>query len=754
MIAAVSLLALLATSLVLSWAVKVNDQMTRDSRRRTYRVAFPADLDPERVTAWLRSISGTLRVAGLAKYISGMPSIALEVWATNQGIAHRIKIPWQYEPYVRPKLESLIPGIRLTPEDEFPERVWVHAVEAGLKAGHRQLDIHDPADVSTSILANFSSLADDETLVMQWVIAPAVPQHKPIYGEATSKERGITGFLFGSQATKDEIEDRRHKLDEPNMLGVLRVGAVASTTVRAQFMVRGVISSLDSSRGPSTHFYRRLVGAQGLRERIKRAASPLVLPVQLSAPELTAVLGWPLGSPLVAGLPPAVSRYIPAPAVVPAIGGITVGISNYPGRERHIVIPETEMTKHVHIVGSTGSGKSTLMTHMARQTMEKGHGLVLIEAKGDLFQSVLDNVPAGRINETIVLDLTDRNSQVGFNLLEQGPPSIVANELASMFNRVFGDASRGIWLHDLMTNGIPTLTLDPNATILDLPALVSPGADQIVWRDELIRKVKDPFIRSYWQRMDNQQPRNRDQRAEPVMSRFHVLTDPSIRNVIGQSKSTFRMDDVVRNNMILLVNLSGADKTSASMMGTTLLNALWNSIQRNHSQKGLHLYLDEFHRFLNIPVDTESMLVEARSMGLSMTLAHQQLAQITDDSLKQAIMTNARTKLLFNLNAKDARAMADEFGSTVAATDISNLSAYEMVARIMTPGGISSPFTLDTLPATKPQGTAGKVRYASRGTYARPISEIMDELTSRLHPDDTVQRRNRPRPVVEGWGGL
>src|SRR5664279_5484833 len=122
----------IATYLILGgiYMAKKLDQSDRDKHRTTYRLSFPADLDPERVTAWLRSISGTLRGGGM---LQGLPTITLELWATNRGITHRLKVPWQYEPYIRPKLESLVPGVRLDKEEEHPIRQWVYAVEAGLR---------------------------------------------------------------------------------------------------------------------------------------------------------------------------------------------------------------------------------------------------------------------------------------------------------------------------------------------------------------------------------------------------------------------------------------------------------------------------------------------------------------------------------------------------------------------------------------------------------------------------------------------
>lgn len=749
MIGIVALLSLLATGLGLGWAVKAMDQVVRDRKRKTYRVAFPADLDPERVTAWLRSISGTLRNSGISKHLSGAPSIALELWATNQGIVHRVKIPWQYEAYIRPKLESLIPGIRLTPEEEPPVRVWVHAVEAGLKAGHRTLRISNPSDVSTSILANFGAMQADETLMMQWVIAPAVPQHKPIHGTAQSKEMSWKALLLGGDATRDEVQDRREKLEEPNMLGVLRVAAVASTQTRAQFMVRGVMSSLDSSRGPSTHFYRRIVTATALKERIDRCASPLTFPAQLSAPELTACLGWPLGNPLVAGLPGAVSRYLPAQAAVPSTGRV-LGLSTFPGRERPVAVGYTEARKHTWVLGGTGSGKSTLLANMLKQDMEAGYGAVLIESKGDLFKQALDYVPPGRRDDVIVFDVNDTQMPIGFNILQQGNPATIVDELNMLFNTLFKDHP-SLWMQELMYYSLQTLIMDKRATFIDLPALVSPASDELAWRDNLIRNVKDAQVKRFWQDFDNQSRTRQDQKAEPLLSRVWPMSRTKLMNIVGQSESSFYMEDVVKQNKILLVNLSGIERGAATLMGTLLVNSLWQAVKTHHSEKGIFLYADEFQHMMNIPVDFQEMLVESRSMGLGMVLAHQYIDQLTAPNMEEAILSNAKTKVVFQLGATDARTVANNFGPMIAQSDLQNLARFEAVAQVSTGEGVSQPLTLNTLVPARGYGQAAQIKYESRGKYGRNSNEVQDEILARRTAEKSPGI-GRPRPKVEGWG--
>jgi hypothetical protein len=724
------------------------DQKQRDRKRKTYRLSFPSDLDPDRVTAWLRSISGTLRSKGM---LQGSPSIVLEVWATNQGIQHYLKVPWTYEPYIRPNLESLIPGIRLTPEEGPPVRVWVQAVEAGLKQSVRQLRIFNSADVSTTILANFGTLGEHETLMMQWVITPATPAHKPVYSQAKTAEFTISSLWRGTEAGRDEVEDRRSKLEEPNMMAVLRVASVAETKIRAQFLVRGVMSALDSSRGPATHFYKRLVSDKAAQDRIDTGMSPLSYPIQLSAPELTAVIGWPLGNPMVAGLPAAVSRYLPTPESVPKDGRV-LGISTFPGRERKIAVSYDEARKHVHVLGGTGSGKTTLLANMFRQDVEAEFGVVMIEDKGDLFKKALDYIPPNRVNDVIVFDVNDDKMPVGYNILQQGNPATVVDDLNMLFNALYKDHP-SLWMQEAMHHGLHTLAANKGTTFIDLLALVSPTDDEVDWSERMKANVKDPQLKRYWQEFANRGKRDQEARIAPLASRVWPMSRTKLLNIVGQSKSTFYMDDVVKQNKILLVNLSGIERGSATLMGTLLLNSLWNSVKTHHSQKGMFLYLDEFHHYMNLPVDLQEMLVEARSMGLGMVLAHQYLDQLTAPNMEEAIMSNAKTKVTFQLGAADARAMSNNFGKSISPEDLLHLAKYEAVSRVSTGDGVSAPLTLSTMAPLPGYGNGEQIRYASRGRYGRPASEVQDEIYSRRSSENNP-RQFRPRPKADGWGDI
>ena len=212
--------------------------------------------------------------------------------------------------------------------------------------------------------------------------------------------------------------------------------------------------------------------------------------------------------------------------------------------------------------------------------MARGFGVVVLESKGDLFRAVLDVVPKKRLHDVIVLDVMDTAYPVGFNVLSEGSPRVVVEELCALFEYLYRD-SRGVWTREVLYHGLSTLVCRPGHTFVDLARLLVPMTpDEEAWRDELIRRLTDRELRNFWQRFSNQPRASQDRMAQPVMDRVWQLNGrPEIRNIIGQSQSSFSMRAVVEQNKILLINLAGIGQTTASLAGTLLVHALWDAVR-------------------------------------------------------------------------------------------------------------------------------------------------------------------------------
>lgn len=732
---------------------RAQDQAKKDRQRVTYRLAFPHELTEDQVVAWITSVSGTLRRKH--HVLSGAPTIALEMWSTSDGFTWRIRMPWQYADYIKNQLMGHVPGISLLPEEDFPRPTWQRVVELGLSHSSRPLHIASTPQMSTTLLRAVQSLMPDEMVVMQWVVTPALPQHKPIYREAHTDLVSMRHLTHGSIASKDEVSERRDKLTEPNMLAVLRIGVIGSTEIRTEHLLDNLRKALASIHGPATKFTATFASRKAVQDKLAQAAGLAHFPAKLSASELAALMAWPVGNPSVPGLPTPLARQLPAPANVPkdAKVGRVLGRSNFSGDERPIVQAHKDALRHLHVVGPTGVGKTTMLANLIKQDIEAGYGVVLIDAKGgesSLFAAALDYIPARRIEDVIVLDVQDTAHPVGFNILNQGDPKMVIDELTELFEMMYD--SKSVWTKEVLYHGLRTIAADPRLTFIDLGTLLVPMTSQeVAWRDGLIRSLTDKELRQFWQRFDNQPRSAQDRITQPVMDRIWQLNArPEIKHIIGQSSSSFQMTDIVAEHKILLINLGGLAAETASLAGTLLTQALWRAAKGTPGNNVTFLYMDEFQKFIRLPIDPESMLAEARGFGLGMTLAHQHLNQLPTE-LRGAILANARSKVVFQTSNDDARQMAREFGTAVTERDFMQLGKFEAIARVATGDGVSAPLTMVTSEPAKPYGKSKAVRYVSRQKYGRPVGDVMREIDSRRQPEPQPARK---RPRISGSGPL
>jgi hypothetical protein len=727
--------------------MKIADKRTVDKQRKTYTITFPADLDSERVLAWLRSISGTIKTS---KYnLTTTPSIVFELWGQDTGITHRLKVPWQHADQIISPLRTLIPGINVVPDTSWSNLHWRKAVEIGESNPSRPLRIPNPADMSAAILASVQALDSGEAVIVQWVVTPKVLERKPRM-TSTTNEFSWHSLALSNSANKDEITERRDKLDEPNVMGVLRVAASASTDARAAHLVHRVRSAMAAAASPDNHWTRLVTRQNSLRQRILNASSLLNYPAQLSVMELASLIAWPIGSPHVAGLPQGRTRHLPATEAVARTGRV-VGRSNFPGNERPLAISVEDSLKHLHILGPTGVGKTTLMANLVQQDIKAGRGVIVIESKGDLFDAALNYVPRERLNDVVIVDIRDTLHPVGFNILQDGSnPRVAVENICNLFKDRYNDTA-GVWTQEVLYHGLMTLVTNPALSFTDLGPLVSPRtANEVAWRDELIRSVSDPEIKHFWQRFDNEKKARQEQIAAPVLDRIWQLNArPESRNIIGQGKSGFTFRDVLEQGKIVLINLAGLGDDTASLLGTLYMNSLWQAVRTTRIERPTFLYLDEFQRFIGIGGNPSDMLAQARSFGLGMTLAHQNMSQLPND-LQQAVLSNARSRVVFQTSSQDARSMRNEFGAGVNEQDFMNLVKYETLTRLAGGDGISNPMSMRTYEPIRGYDLTNMVRDASRHNYSTNVADVQQEMSQRRQT--TSQPTNKRPPLSgEGW---
>lgn len=437
--------------------------------------------------------------------------------------------------------------------------------------------------------------------------------------------------------------------------------------------------------------------------------------------------GLPIGGPQVPGIVLG-RRKLQPDAAIPRTG-IVVGESNYPGVTRPLALSPQDLTKHLHIMGQIGVGKSTAIENQIVQAMEQGHGVTFIDPHGDSFNNILERVPRARMQDVILLDLTDASAPVGFNVLE-GDPHMVTNQVLAVFDRLYGMQHMARTM-DVLRSTVLTLA-QKGYTLLDIPAVLAPTSAGERLREKLTSGL-EPALRAFWQQYEKEPAKQKNEMIYPVITRLRPFeTWPSLRGSLGQAKSGFNFDSVMATGKVLLVNLSKGHigEEESKLYGSLFVGKFWAAAQRRprNRRKPYFLYIDEFQNYVNLPVSFATVLDEARKYGICFAMAHHRLEQLPRD-LREAVISNARNKLYFAVTASDAAQLARELPPTIP--DDYALGRYEAIARLVINEVATSPATVRTLPPGEPTGHAEAVRAASRAMYGRPMEDVEYDLAKR-----------------------
>jgi len=398
----------------------------------------------------------------------------------------------------------------------------------------------------------------------------------------------------------------------------------------------------------------------------------------------------------------------------------------------HFGMSQTDRRRHLHIIGQTGTGKSTTLLHLISQDLAMGRGVALLDPHGDLAERALTFVPPRRAHQLVYLNPADLERPIGFNVLDRvqiDRRPVVADNVVSAFRHVWPD-SWGPRLEHFLLNAVRALLDTPGTTLLGIPRLLTDEP----YRSHITRQVRDPVVRSFWlTEYANYDRKFLAEANSPILNKLgRVLSSPAIRNIVAQPKSTIDLRKMIDEGRILIVNLSkGAlGEGTAHLLGALLTTGLAHATLSRadtpeHGRRVFHLYADEFQSFA-----TESfalILSEARKYALALTLSHQYLGQLPE-GLRQAVLGNTGSFMAFRVGAEDAPLVADHLGidNSTAVQDLSNFQAYGRFLVGNTPG---SPTHLDLYAPPEPTNNRPETLIAnSRIRFGRDRQAIEQRI--------------------------
>jgi hypothetical protein len=443
-----------------------------------------------------------------------------------------------------------------------------------------------------------------------------------------------------------------------------------------------------------------------------------------TAAELGALAGLPQDL-AVPGLDRARAKAMPAPVQIPT-GGRGVKVLGRAQAGGHSVgLNVVDARHHLHLIGKTGTGKSTLMLNMILGDVNAGRGTVVIDPRGDLVIDILDRLPATAADRIVIID-PDQPNPGCFNPLDDGTdPHLAVDNLVGIFAKIFG-RHWGPRIDDTLRVACLTLMRHDQPTLSQVPPLLNDRA----FRARFTHDLDDPDgLGGFWAWYDTINDALRGQVVGPVLARLRqFLLRDFVKAVIGPAESSFHMTDVLNGGILLCRLPKGMlGEETSRILGSLIVARTWQAaIARTrtpeHQRKDATLYIDECHNFLTLPGPVGDMLAEARGYRLGLVLAHQDLAQLPAETAA-ALSANARSKVLFNVDPGDAQLLSRHTKPELDEHDLSHLDVFTAAARLLVGNRELPAFTFTTHPPAPIVGEATAIRQACATAHTRPVEE-------------------------------
>ncbi len=705
--------------------------------------------------------------------------VAFEIVAHDGSIYFYLAVPREVQQLVELQIQAQYPQANIEETADynlFGPKSYIRATMLKLSKPwyfpirtYKKLD-SDPLNALTNVL---SKVQPQEGAAIQMLIRPKKGnwqargkqiaqrmQEGQRLGQASGGSGG--GFLTASLSSSHDsrayrglpnitpmdqelIRSLEEKSGKPGFEVNLRVVTASPMERNAQVHLDNIVNAFSQYLAPES-------GNQFRRTSISKAGSIISdfiyrhfaddQALILNSEEVNSIYHFPLPQTATPNIVWLSARQAAAPINLPA-EGIVLGHSLYRGQDAKVRIARPDRRRHVYVIGTTGTGKSALMAEMAKQDILAGEGVCLIDPHGGLVEEVLESVPASRLHDVIIFDPADTDRPMGLNMLEAKTPEerdFAVQEMIAIFMKLFPPEMIGPMFEHNMRNAMLTLMADEEypGTIADIPRMFTDKAFQ----QYKVAKVTDPVVRAFWEKeMAKTSDFHKSEMLGYLISKVgRFVENAMMRNIIGQTKSTFNFRQVMDEKKLLLVNLSKGKigEVNASLLGLIIvaklqMAALGRADIPEAERHDFYLYIDEFQNFITDSIAI--ILSEARKYKLNLTMAHQyigQLAHGNDARVRDAVLGNVGTMIAFRIGAEDAEVLEKYFSPTFSAHDLVNQREYTAYIRLLINNTAATPFHLQTLAPQPGQPEVSQaIRQYSRLRYGKERYVIEAEILER-----------------------
>ncbi|MEK9179903.1 MAG: type IV secretion system DNA-binding domain-containing protein [Patescibacteria group bacterium] len=441
-----------------------------------------------------------------------------------------------------------------------------------------------------------------------------------------------------------------------------------------------------------------------------------------------------------------------------------IGYCNFRNQRTKFGIKVDDRRRHVYVIGKTGVGKTTLLENMVIADIQAGRGVGIVDPHGEFAEKMLDFIPENRIEDVIYFNPADTDHPIAFNPMERVSAEyrhLIASGLMGVFKKIWPD----VWsarMEYILNNTLLSLLEFPNATVLGVMRMLS----EPNYRKGVVENLQDPVIKAFWvNEFSRYSQRLESEAVAAIQNKVgQFVSNPLVRNIMGQPHSTLNMRKIMDEKKIFIANLSkgkiGEDNSAllGSMLITRLNLAAMSRVDAaEHTREDFFLYVDEFQNFATDSF--ANILSEARKYHLGLILSHQYIGQLVHEQntrVRDAVFGNVGTIICFRVGAADAEFLEKEFMPEFLQTDLVNLAKAHIYTKLMIDGVASRPFSAETVPPAKTPLVVYKddIIKMSREKFSTPRAIVEKKIASEWQEDSSkaieskVARRSE-RPLGE-----
>jgi len=734
------------------------------------------------------SFAGLKREKGIMRWLRGRNDhISLEIVAKDNKISFYIAVPVKIKEFVEQQINAQYPHAQIDVEPDYNIfKPQSHIVGAYLffksKSAfplktYKKMD----SDPLTAILNPLSKIGEDEGAAIQYIVRPATPKwrrqgvkmirdiregqkfewvahrsafmrsvhrwKKILFKKDPNKQTGANEPYRLTQMEEDMVKNMEEKISHGGLELTIRLISSANTKEKAQMNLNNTLNAFgqyniyrygNSFAAATPQFQGKLI-----RDFIYRTPQEKHYMV-VNTEEMCGLWHMPTPYTETPHINWLGARKAPPPVNMPT-EGIVLGRAVYRGEETIVRMKRADRRRHLYTIGKSGSGKSVFIQSLAVQDVINGEGVCVIDPHGDFVEYVLQHVPKERADDVILFSPADVERPMGLNMLEaktEEQKDFICQEMISIFYKLVTDPSMiGPMFEHQMRNVMLTLMADMDnpGTMAEIPRMFTD--------DEFVKKYKkklsDPMVLAFW---DKEMAKTSDFHKSEMLGYLiskvgRFVENQMVRNIIGQTHSSFNFRDIMDKKKILLVNLAKGlvGEINSNLLGLIIVSklqmaALERAVLPEEQRHDFFLYIDEFQNFITDSIAT--ILSEARKYRLELIIAHQYMKQLEDNkgksTVRDAVLGNAGTIVSFRIGVEDADILQKEFAPVFGAYDLVNVEQYTAYTKLLIDNTACKPFNMMTYPPEKGnKELAAAIKELSRLKYGRPREIVDAEIMER-----------------------